>query len=70
MKDLKNKISMQHKIEEFKFLSNSLHEEFSDAHLDRLDNLCDFLIGWHEEKHKARTELKSNAKETFVHPQM
>lgn len=68
MKDLKNKIFMQHKIEEFKFLANSMHEEFSDADLDRLNNLCDFLMGWHEEGLKAQTELKSNASGTFVHP--
>ena len=35
-------------IGESEFLANSLHEEFSDAILERFDELGDLLIGWHE----------------------
>jgi len=37
------------------FLSNSLHEEFSDAILDRFGDLSGLLTQWHEEGKEAQT---------------
>lgn len=53
VEDLEKEIAKQRgvlrmTIGESEFLKTSLHEEFSDAILDRFDELGDLLIGWHE----------------------
>ena len=57
--DLVNEISEKNGVIEMsigdsEFLMNSLHEEFSDAILNRFDDLCDLLIEWHEEGKRGR----------------
>jgi len=52
--DLVNDISksdgaIKMSIGESEFLSQSLHEEFSDAILDQFDDLSGLLMGWHQE---------------------
>lgn len=42
-------------IGESEFLATSLHEEFSDAILEKFDELCDLLINWHEEGLRVQT---------------
>jgi len=54
VEDLENEIAKQKgvllmSIGESEFLKTSLHEEFSDAVLERFDELSDLLIGWHED---------------------
>ena len=52
VKDLENEIAkhgvLRMTIGESEFLKTSLHEEFSDAILDRFEELTDLLVGWHE----------------------
>lgn len=53
VKDLENEIAkhgvLRMTIGESEFLKTSLHEEFSDAILDRFEELSDLLVGWHED---------------------
>eukprot|EP00956_Cyclotella_meneghiniana_P015634 scaffold24072_cov67-Cyclotella_meneghiniana.AAC.2 len=66
--DIENEITKQNgvlkmMIGESEFLASSLHKEFSDAILDRFDELSDLLIGWHEEglKYQATTNSITSA---------
>lgn len=58
------------------FLANALHEEFSDAILDRFADLSDLLIQWNEEGYSeaeiapgAELEVESTTSEMFALPQ-
>jgi FMN phosphatase YigB (HAD superfamily)/ribosomal protein L40E len=46
-------------IGESKFLASTLHDEFSDAILEKFEQLENLLIGWHEEGLKEQAELDS-----------
>lgn len=68
--DMENEITKQNgvlkmAIGESEFLASSLHEEFSDAILDRFDGLSDLLLGWHEDGLKYQAATNSITSTSF-----
>jgi FMN phosphatase YigB (HAD superfamily) len=76
VQDLENEIAKQNgvlkmAIGESEFLANTLHEEFSDAILERFDELSDLLIGWHDEglrEQAANDSIRSNNEPSLTAP--